>query len=434
MSRKILILSRNDNHGDGLMAYRIAKCLIEAGYEVAMVVRHKTKTDLFIHQVDSYKTIFRRIFEGITRKFFGDSVKNLRLDNKYDFAPNQETQQYIESEVILKAIPFVPDVILSGLTSLLANTTTFSELKTKTGAEIYSIMIDMAPLTGGCHHAWDCTGYQRQCKSCPAILTESEKDLAHKNFMIKLKNVRESDLKIIAGSGHTYRQAKKSTLFKDQEPIYNINSVIDTKVFNSRKRKYAKDIFDIPSDLKVIFAGAEYTNNERKGFKYFIESLKLLWELSDETARKKTLVLIAGKDKSLMETDEVYQQIPFNKLFIDFISDERLLSIAYQAADVFVCPSVEDPGPVMVSQALACGTPVAAFDTGIAADMVINGFNGYKAEMKNSESLAGCIFEILSLLEEAFKEYSRNAVLQIEKYSSQEIVVEVASQILSGNQ
>ncbi len=29
-------------------------------------------------------------------------------------------------------------------------------------------MMDMAPMTGGCHYAWDCEKYKMKCGGCPA--------------------------------------------------------------------------------------------------------------------------------------------------------------------------------------------------------------------------------------------------------------------------
>ena len=80
--------------------------------------------------------------------------------------------------------------------------------------------------------------------------------------------------------------------------------------------------------------------------------------------------------------------------------------------------SIEDAGPMMVSEALACGTPVVGFDMGVVNNMVISGYNGYKAKLKDSEDLANGIMKIFQLSSENYKTYSSNAVKQVEMYST----------------
>jgi glycosyltransferase involved in cell wall biosynthesis len=50
---------------------------------------------------------------------------------------------------------------------------------------------------------------------------------------------------------------------------------------------------------------------------------------------------------------------------------------AFQGADVFVCPSVEDGFGLVVTEAMACGLPVVVSDHTGAADLVVPGETGY---------------------------------------------------------
>ncbi len=429
MSKKILLLSTWDNQGSGNYLYKISKFLLEAGYEVILAVRDKSRTDSFVIKVpDLQKSIPQKIHTSLSYRINTRFGSGFEVLTEYCFLNIDEKEKLVSSERIIDILPFTPDLIVAGLVGEFVNTTTLAELKEKTKADVYVLTVDMGHLTGGCHYAWDCTGYQTDCRDCPAILTESQKDRARQNLTIKLKNVAQAEIKVIAGSGWTLEQAKRSALFKSQKIIYNINSCIDTHLFNDKHRGYAKRIFDLPEDAKIIFTGSTFTHDKRKGISYFVEALKHLWEAADEKTRKTTLVMIAGNHTV---KNELIEQIPFQKELIDYIKDQKLLALAYQASDIFVCPSVEDSGPMMVSEALACGTPVVGFEMGVTSNMVINGFNGYKAELKNSEDLARGIFEILSLPKEKYEEYSRNAIYQVEKYSSIKTLTDVFGKILS---
>jgi glycosyltransferase involved in cell wall biosynthesis len=422
MSKKILILSTWDNQGSGVASYKIGKFLLEAGYKVALVVRDRSQSDSFIIQIT--QNLNRKIFNRLTARF----KSGLPTYEEYDFLNPDENYSFATAEQILESLPFRPDMILTGLISGFVNTEVLAELSEKTGAPVYMFMVDMAPLTGGCHYAWDCTGYEQKCRNCPAIVDESKKDVAHHNFALKQKNVKKGNLKVIAGSEWSKKQAQRSTLFKSQNNIYNINSCIDTKLFNNSGRDYAKRIFQINIDSKVVFTGSAFTHGKRKGIGYFVESLEQLWQLMSEAERNKIVVLIAANHG---EKNDLIERIPFKKQLIDYIKDYRLLSLAYQASDVFVCSSVEDAGPMMVSEALACGTPVVGFEMGVTSNMVRNGYNGYKAKLKDSADLAAGMFKVLSLPPEKYAEYSRNAINQVEEFSSYKLLLSIVAEILN---
>ena len=114
-------------------------------------------------------------------------------------------------------------------------------------------------------------------------------------------------------------------------------------------------------------------------------------------------MVIAGRD-----ANDAMLDVAFPYKSIGFLNDDRLLALAYQSADVFVCPSVEDAGPMMINEAIMCGTPVVAFDMGVAPDLVHTGRTGYRAKLKDSEDLAKGIAGILDLNEDEYDEMSRN--------------------------
>jgi glycosyltransferase involved in cell wall biosynthesis len=128
---------------------------------------------------------------------------------------------------------------------------------------------------------------------------------------------------------------------------------------------------------------------------------------------------------------ESFSEIPFAKKQVDYIKDYRLLSLLYQASDVFVNSSIEDSGPMMVSEALACGTPVVGFDMGVVTNMVINDYNGYKAILKDSNDLSIGIEKIFKLSEVDYQKYSDNAVKQVEEFSSMEYLKILLNDILN---
>jgi len=294
-------------------------------------------------------------------------------------------------------------------------------------AQVYNITVDMNHFTGGCHYTWGCNGYKSDCEDCPAIVDAKLKYIASRNFRIKAENAHKGNFRIIAGSGLTLQQAKQSYIYKNQSEIQNINSVIDTDLMNAKNRLGAKVIFNFSEDKFYIMAGAYYVNDERKGFTYLMAALKLLYQNLKNEEREKIVLVVVSK----FNDSTVFQDVNFRKVYVPFIRDYRLLSQLYQAVDLFVNTSIEDSGPMMVSEALACGTPVVGFDTGVVMNMVVDGYNGYKAEVKNSEQLMEGIKRIVELNREDFNTFSVNAVRQVEEWSSYEYAKKVFKHILN---
>ncbi|MDQ1327252.1 MAG: hypothetical protein QG641_532, partial [Candidatus Poribacteria bacterium] len=98
----------------------------------------------------------------------------------------------------------------------------------------------------------------------------------------------------------------------------------------------------------------------------------------------------------------------FESKYSGMLRDDNALAAAYQAADLFVCPSIEDAGPMMINEAVMCGTPVVSFDVGVAFDLVHNGITGYRAENKNSVDLAKGMSLILNMSKDERQKVSSN--------------------------
>ena len=87
----------------------------------------------------------------------------------------------------------------------------------------------------------------------------------------------------------------------------------------------------------------------------------------------------------------------FNHTHIPYISNEIEFAKIYSGVDLFICPSVEDSGPMMINESILSGTPVLAFKMGVAIDLVVNNDTGYLAELGNSASLCNYLIQFINL-------------------------------------
>lgn len=426
---KIIILSSGDVNGAYEAAYRIAKFSREDGHQVALVVKDKKKSDKFIISIQKQNlSKSKKILSFLKRKLHIKSYETPKTLDKYLFLDEDETKEFYLTKELIANFPFIPDLIIVGMVNGFITSTNLSQIHEITKAKIAFLTADMYPLTGGCHYAWNCKGYESDCSNCPAIIDKKDLWWPKINLEIKKLNIKKMTPNVISMSGWSNIQIRNSSLFNNLKTILQINSCIDTEIFNREAREFAKTIFNISLDSKVLFIGSQSLNDERKGLKYVIKALEILYLELSEDLRQRIKILLIGRD--IDSTIHLRDKINFNTVFVEYINDYRLLSLLYQSADVFICGSIEDTGPMMVSEALACGTPVVGFNTGIIYNIIENNFNGIKVPVGDYNGIALGLKNLLEIDKKSFEVMSKNASQKIYQESSKKTVINVINNLL----
>ncbi|MBS1791856.1 MAG: glycosyltransferase [Acidobacteria bacterium] len=244
------------------------------------------------------------------------------------------------------------------------------------------IMADQEPMTGGCHYSFDCKGFTRECGNCPQLMRSYPNDHSRVVWQRKKDFLAEVPICFVAPTSWGRERLRQSSLFQNHR-CELIPYPIDDQVFRPFDQRIARDLFHLPQEKKVIFFGATYLEDPRKGMAQLVEALNLLAQKLSSTVRDNVYLLVAGLNgKPLME------QLPFPGKYVGQLNDDVTLALAYQAADIFVCPSTEEAGPMMIPEALMCGTPVVAFNSGGAPDLIKSKTNGYLAKYADPDDLA----------------------------------------------
>jgi glycosyltransferase involved in cell wall biosynthesis len=90
----------------------------------------------------------------------------------------------------------------------------------------------------------------------------------------------------------------------------------------------------------------------------------------------------------------------------------------YSAADALVVSSIAENAPLVIAEALACGTPVIAFATGGIPEMIEHTKTGFLAEHLNTNSLAEGIKWLADENKDRSGDISRNCrKFALEEYS-----------------
>lgn len=251
---------------------------------------------------------------------------------------------------------------------------------TRLNKPVVVTMHDMWYFTGGCHYSGECTNFMRECGNCHFLKNPHPKDLSYQIRKEK-SGIYAENMTFVACSSWLAEVGRTSSLLQGHRVI-NIPNPIDTSVFVQRDKLAARKIFNLPENKLLILYVAAKVDDERKGYKYLSEALKALYE-SDNPVKQDIEVVVMGNVKDQQEAIQFY----FPTHFLGGLSDQDTIVSCYNAADVFVAPSLEDNLPNTIIESMACGTPVVAFHTGGIPEIIDHKYNGYLAEYKNASDL-----------------------------------------------
>lgn len=257
------------------------------------------------------------------------------------------------------------------------------------GKPIVWTLHDMWAFTGGCHYSRGCDHFQQSCGLCPYLKNPSSGDLSHRLWARK-QRLFPKNIQFITCSAWLASVARSSSLLKNY-PVKSIPNPIDVTIFKplteTEKGNFRLSKGISPQTNILLFA-AMNVGEERKGFRFLQEALHVLKMQHPDFQLE---IVIIGKVQP-----EVLSALPYPVHALGMIQDQQELIQVYGSADVFVIPSLEDNLPNTVMESLACGTPVAGFETGGIPEMVGHLEQGFIAPQGDSRKLAEGIYWVLN--------------------------------------
>ncbi|MDB4922603.1 glycosyltransferase family 4 protein [Mucilaginibacter sp.] len=259
----------------------------------------------------------------------------------------------------------------------------------ESGKPIVWTLHDMWAFTGGCHYSGECDHFINQCGNCWMLRNPGANDLSHAGWLHKANMLKAAKNVVFVTCSHWLADvARTSSLLKDFR-IETIPNPIDTEIFSAKDTAAARTKWGINPKSKIILFGAANIMDRRKGISYLVDALNDL--KNSYTDMQNIEIVIFGKNKSFDVS-----LFPFKVYEVGIISSQVSIAELYSLADVFVSPAIEDNLPNTVMEALACSTPVVAFNTGGIPDMVEHLQNGYLAEFKSATDFAAGIHYVLN--------------------------------------
>jgi glycosyltransferase involved in cell wall biosynthesis len=376
MIMKITLLSTSDSAGGAAIAcIRLAEALLTYGHTVRVLVMEKKTSHTWIHEVAPA----RKQVDGLLKDLQYAFNQKFQTKSGLLFSGNPWWGHQIHRHpAIVEADIINLHWINHGFLGLHDLQKLFALNKPVTWH-----LHDFWAFTGGCHYPANCENFVQACGSCPALKNKHPNDLSSDIWQQKAAFFAANPPMLVGASAWLTEQAAKSGLARHFRAVHIPNPINTAYYHPTDKAEVRKKLGLALNETYLLFA-AMNTADVRKGFEYLKHALVRL-----KKEGKKVQLLIAGKC-----APDTLAALPFEGVLLGSLGPDAM-RMAYQAADLFVIPSLEENLPNTILESLACGTPVVGFDTGGIPEMVKPGINGALAATADADSLAAAIDALL---------------------------------------
>lgn len=259
---------------------------------------------------------------------------------------------------------------------------------------------DMWPLTGYCCYRVDCGQYDTGCLgNCPQLnLWGRTWESPSKGWRRKQLFYERNVNRIAFVSPSKWLGDCTRARVPKGARVRVIPNGVPHDVFKPIGDKSAvRKALGLPMERCIVLCGSQNIDDPRKGTNYLVNALKGF------AARKhEGITVVAFGYKPRMG------DTPADWIYTGAIRDEALLNLYYNAADVFVLPSLADNLPNTLIEAISAGTPCVTFDVGGCPEIIRDGETGFVARAKDVAHLAECVLRALDMGAEQRREMSEN--------------------------
>lgn len=371
-------------------AFRLHRNIQSAGLRSCMVVAQKESNDSSVYRLPQSGLISERIRSCIDRFLLKRKHRYYRPSDYFKL----DHSELLSARKLNFILPFVPDLIIAHWITGFVTAKTLAQVGSYFGVPVVWNLVDMGPITGGCHYTLGCEGYKHGCGNCPQLKKHrSENDLSRRQAVERQHAMRIAKSVVVPCTEWLQNRVGESYIFKGV-PSKKILLAIDTEIFSPADKSEARAMLGLPDGREILFFGAHNFKETRKGLRLLCESLAILHQQMEGDARlRERILLVSAGNASGLED----YSIPFDHRHIGFLQGDERLALGFKAADIFLNPSIEDAGPMMINESILCGTPVVSFDMGVAPDLVHSGHTGYRAPLADVSEFATGMRLLLSM-------------------------------------
>ena len=303
--------------------------------------------------------------------------------------------KFATKQACKKILEIAPDVVhLHNLHSNYIHIPTLLDFLGKNDIPTLITMHDCWFVGGHCMHYLNhnCQKWISDCTDCPAVGSYWRKKVEKAFAQRKALFGKMNRLAVNGVSEWTTEAARKSIL-KSAKHIRCIYNFVDTTVYCPQENTSAiLEKCGISADRKVIF-GVSQSWSAEKGVDAFAM-------LADELADQADVVLV-GADNGVPARKNLH--------CIGFTSSVEELVALYSAADVLVNASKAETFGLVTVEAMACGTPVVAYDNSGSSEL-ITPETGILTEDGNKVALLNAVKKLLQQSKTVYADACRQHV------------------------
>ena len=181
---------------------------------------------------------------------------------------------------------------------------------------------------------------------------------------------------------------RQSALMREW-PVSVVPNPIDIERWKPVEKSLSRELLGLPPEVPLVLFGAMGGGRDpRKGF----DLLGAVLEHLRHEPRSSGMELVVFGQREPQSPPK----LGFPVHYTGHLHDDLSLCALYSSADAMVIPSRLDNLPNTGVEALACATPVIAFQTGGLQDLVDHHNTGYLAKAFDTEDLANGIAWVLA--------------------------------------
>ena len=205
---------------------------------------------------------------------------------------------------------------------------------------------DMFPFTGGCHHSFDCTGYQKDCSNCPQVRStfENKPVIA---LGAKLQNIATfKEISFVSPSNWIAERAQSSVLLRGLKVSVIPNPLNSFFSNEPLSQHLSRSAYGIKSDPIISILVAEDLADPNKAIQEFVD---LTSEFKVSHGLDLEVILVGRNANKIVSSNLSIHRV-------GSVTPEEL-SRLLPAADFLAVPSKMENAPSIVLEAASVGVP-----------------------------------------------------------------------------
>ena len=210
-----------------------------------------------------------------------------------------------------------------------------------------------------------------------------------------------------------------------ESKLYVIYNGVDVQAFSPERRRHRDAVrkqYSVPTEATLfLFVGSGF---ERKGVR---QALEVMAQLPPNAH-----LIVVGRDKRVKKLKQLADILKIEAR-VHFAGVQSDVKPFYGAADALVLPTLYDPFPNVVMEAMAVGLPVITSAKCGAAELIEHGRNGYVCDALDRSALTESMRSLMNAeVQKRMADEARNTVLSLSQEATTEQLLKLYHGIVGG--